>query len=420
MKIGYRPGPIARSSMQTLAVYGLRLGTQVTLLFLVARYLGPSQFGEFAAIAALAVGLGTLSSFGLGFLVLGESAKLPERGQALLAQAAPATLLSAVLLGPLYFWLCRVALESDASSTVLVLIGFSELFLVPLVLIFSQRLQGLGKIARSQALAMTPIAMRLAAILACMMMAPTVRLEAYASAYFAASLVSMLFAIWAVKEVAVIVNMEMPTASRIKAGSPYALMKFTAINPSELDKALALRLLPTAEAGIYALAARGLSMATMPVVAMVVSSQPRLFRETGNGTAYSRRLIFIVLFVAGLVGIGAGLLLAGFAAPGLEWLMGHEFAGTAEAMRMLAWAAPFMALRFAAGGVLIPLEKPLIRSGIELLGLGALIGLGLIIGSTHGISGLIVAVVSSEAFMALLFCIYLIMAIRPHRARKAG
>ena len=88
MKIAYRPDPIAYSSMQTLAIYTLRLVTQVALLFLVARYLGPSQLGESAGNAALAVGLGTLSSFGLGFLVLGESAKSPEREK--------------VLLGPVY------------------------------------------------------------------------------------------------------------------------------------------------------------------------------------------------------------------------------------------------------------------------------------------------------------------------------
>lgn len=50
----YRPGPIARSTLWTLAVFGLRLVVQVSMLFLLARYLGPAAYGEFAAVAALA------------------------------------------------------------------------------------------------------------------------------------------------------------------------------------------------------------------------------------------------------------------------------------------------------------------------------------------------------------------------------
>ena len=183
MKLSYRPGPIARSSIQTLVVYGLRLGVQLALLFLVARYLGPSQFGEFAALAALAVGLGTLSSFGLGFLVLGESAKLPARGQELLAQAVPATVLSATLLGPLYFWLCRSVLGSDSSIAVLVLIGLSDLLLVPWLGLVSHRIHGLGQVARSQIIAVLPIGLRLLGIVTCVTLAPGAGLGLYAVVY---------------------------------------------------------------------------------------------------------------------------------------------------------------------------------------------------------------------------------------------
>ena len=48
-------GPIARGTLRTTFVPGLRLPVQAGTLLLVARMLGPQQFGAFAGVAALMV-----------------------------------------------------------------------------------------------------------------------------------------------------------------------------------------------------------------------------------------------------------------------------------------------------------------------------------------------------------------------------
>ena len=58
-------GPIARGTIRTSFVLGLRLLVQADMLLIVARMLGPHQFGAFAGVAALAVILGTLLTFGI-------------------------------------------------------------------------------------------------------------------------------------------------------------------------------------------------------------------------------------------------------------------------------------------------------------------------------------------------------------------
>lgn len=53
-------GPIARATIRTSFVLGLRLLVQAGTLLLVARMLGPADYGAFAAIAAALFGMATL------------------------------------------------------------------------------------------------------------------------------------------------------------------------------------------------------------------------------------------------------------------------------------------------------------------------------------------------------------------------
>ena len=86
-------GPIAQSTLKTTAVLGVRLFVQAGTLLIVARMLGPEQFGVFVGVAALAVMLGTLSTFGSHLMLLGEMAKaaVPSWAGKCTSRKAPAT-----------------------------------------------------------------------------------------------------------------------------------------------------------------------------------------------------------------------------------------------------------------------------------------------------------------------------------------
>ena len=391
-----------------MVVYALRLGLQLALLLLVARYLGPSDYGEFAAIAALAFGLGTLSSFGMGFLVLRESARSPVSGKTMLTLDIPATFLSAALLFPLLFWLSLGVFGSGATFSVLVLIGLAELLLTPLLGLLSFRLQGIGRVAQSQALTLLPMLLRLTGIGACIAFAPGNGLELYALVHgLGAAAGLMLAGIIIRRTLALSVKFEMPTAGTLQRGSAFALMNFMTVNPSELDKALSLRLLGASETGLYALASRGLAIVTLPVVAMILSAQPRIFRDAGAVHAGTGRLIGTAIAVAFLYGLAAGALLYLAAPPLLHYALGEQYQAIGEVVAMIAMIAPFMTIRFAGGGILLALDRPLLRTGVEGIGLLLLIALALLLSPTYGMQGLIWSVLASEAAMGLLFCLSL-------------
>ena len=91
-------GPIARSTLRTSAVLGLRLLIQAGTLLVIARMLGPDQYAAFAGIAALAVLLGTFSTFGTHLVLFAEVAKDPERRSHVLSYAVPTTLITGSIL----------------------------------------------------------------------------------------------------------------------------------------------------------------------------------------------------------------------------------------------------------------------------------------------------------------------------------
>lgn len=396
-----RLGPIARSSVQTLAIYGLRFGVQLALLLLLARWLGPAHYGEFAGVAALAMGLGTLSGFGLGFVVLMDSAKSADAGAAVLARAVPATLLSAVLLLPLYLWLAVAVIGSTVGLLSLGLIGLSELLLVPLLGLLSNRLHGLGYVARSQALVLWPMALRLAGLAGCMALAPSSDLALYALVHALGALAALVLGgALAAARAQLPQNLHWPDRATLRHGARFAAMNLAAMSPGELDKALALRLLGASGTGLYALASRGMAVVTLPVAAMLQAALPRLIRELHQSDTAHRRLLRAVLSLSALYGMSAAVLLHWAAPPLLEWLLGAAYVGIGAVVAKIAWIAPFMSLRIATGATLFALGRPMLRTGIESLALALLVVLALLLVPRLGLNGLIAAVLASEASMA--------------------
>ncbi|MGE3298387.1 MAG: lipopolysaccharide biosynthesis protein [Porticoccaceae bacterium] len=383
-------------------MYGLRLGVQVALLLLLARWLGPAHYGEFAGVAALAMGLATLSGFGLNFVVLMESAKSADAGAEVLERAVPATLLSATLLLPLYLWLAVVVIGSTAGLASLSLIGLSELLLVPLLGLLSNRLHGLGYVARSQALALWPLALRLAGLVGCMTLAPTGNLDIYALVHALGALAALVLGgALAAARAQLPQSLHWPERAALRHGARFAVMNLAAMSPGELDKALALRLLGASGTGLYALASRGMAVVTLPVVAMLLAALPRLIRGLHQSDTAHRRLLRVVLSLSALYGVSAAVLLHWAAPSLLEWLLGAAYVGIGAVVAKIAWIAPFMSLRIATGATLFALNRPMLRSAIEGGAVVLLTTLALTLTPHFGLDGLVWAVLLSEAVMAL-------------------
>jgi len=409
----FMAGPIAGATLRTSAVLGLRLFAQACTLLLVARMLGPHNFGAFAGVAALAVMLGTLSTFGTHIVLLAEVSRDPQRRAGVLPFALSTTLICGSLLFALYLLLATTLLGAAGIGTsVLVALGLAELILQPLLNLPSAEHQGHGRIATSQLLITLPLALRLLAAATVWLLHPVDPLRDYAFGYLGASALALLVATLSLRHPwPALRDWRLPRRAELRHAAGYAVLNLTAAGPAELDKTLALKLLPLAAAGVYAAGARVIGALTLPVIALMLSALPRLFREGQVDRTRSNRLLRWV-FAATL---GYSLLLAAalwIVAPLFDLLFGPRYHGLGDTIRWLTLAVPGMALRIAAGSALMALGKPWMRVGFELGGLVVLTAAAFVLAPRLALSGLPLALAYSEWTMAVIGILMMLMLTR--------
>lgn len=401
--IRFTKGPIARGTVRTSFVLGLRLVVQAGTLFLVARLLGPREYGAFAGVAALAVILGTLATFGTHVVLTREVSRDPLRREHVLSYAVPLTLICGGALLVMYLLICTFALhEARVDLVVLIAIGATELLLQPLFGFPSAEFLALGHIARSQVLTTLPLVLRLAAAGAVVVLHPADPLRVYGYGYFLASFAALLVA-------TVVVHASwprfrkwrLPSVQDLRDAAGYAVLSASTSTPAELDKTLAVRLLPLATSGVFSVGARVVGAAILPVVALLLSALPRLFREAQGPSSSATRLLRWIFGAVLVYSVALGVLLW-FLAPLFVWVFGTNYRGLGLMLRWLTLAAPGMALRMAAGTVLVAFERPWLRATVEAIGVLVLVVMAVLLARRFPVTGMPIAVVSAEWTMSAI------------------
>lgn len=396
-------GPIARSTIQTSFVLGLRLLVQAGTLLLVARMLGPEQFGAFAGIAALAVLLGTFSTFGTHLVLLGEMSKDATQRDAVLSYAVPTTLVCGTLLFALYLAICELLFSNiSLPISALVCIGITETILLPLFLLPAIELLAVGKTARSQFITISPLALRMLAAVGVIVSAPETPLLVFAWFYIATALLALVIMKWYKASVWLTVKQwRIASKEQLKHSAGFAALAMTAAGPSEVDKMLAVKLLPVGVSGVYVAASRVVGAATLPVIALLLSAMPRLFRDNEEEVEQSKQLTLWIFAAIFIYSVCLATLLW-LCAPILEWLFGTQYDGLADMLAWLCFAVPALALRYATGSILITMNKPWLRARFEVIGVIVLVVTSGLLISQMGVYAMPVALACSEWLMVIV------------------
>jgi len=415
-------GPIARSTLLTTLVFGLRLVLQASTLLLVARLLGPHGYGAFAGAAALAVFLGALAALGMPLMLMRAVAREPEQGRRVLRYALPTVACGGGVIMLAYLLGCAWLFPSaELSLSVLLAVGGAEIIVQPLLLLCAAEWHGRGAVAGAQLLQVSPLMLRLACAVAVMAWAPQSALLAYAIGYLAASVLVFGVAIsLAMQPLPRWGEWHWPPRRELGEALGFAATELSRNGPTELDKALAASWLPANAAGLYAVASRMMAAVVLPVMAMVVSALPRLFRDNATTRSGSRRLILWMSGVALSYGTGVGILLWA-AAPWLDELLGPEYRGVGAVVRTLCWVVPGLSLRLVFGSILMARGAAWTRVGFEVAGLLTLVLVGAALVPERGPVGLPIALICAEYAMALAGGVMVVRASlsRPFRDRMA-
>lgn len=393
-------GPIALATLRTSLVLVMRLAVQAGTLLLLAHLLGPSNFGALAAAVALAVLHGVMSTFGTHLSLLRDLSNDHTLRDDALSLALGTTALCGAVLLSLYLTLSLTWLGTTLTDPlVIVCIGVSEILLQPFVLVAAMERHARGQIAGSQLLLTSPQLLRLLSCAVIWWTGTETPLQAYAIAHLLAVAVVLAAIVLSLPQAwPAPGRWRLPDRHQWRENSGYAVIGLSGTGPSELDKALAVYLLTPGLAGIYAAASRVVGALVTPVMAVVLSAMPRLFREAGGSDAALQKQLLAATAGYGLF----AALLMWFSSPVVDWLFGPKYAGIGETVRWLAFAIPGMALRFATMNVLTTVNLPWTRIVIEVSGLAMLTALAWWGARTYSQVGFVLAVGISEWTIATL------------------
>jgi len=371
---------LRRNTAYMVLAQAARLVVQAFYFFLMARGLGPGQYGAFVAVvAAVAIAYPFVGNGSANLMVKNvarERRLLPESlGNALLM-----TLASGLLLSVLVVPACLVVLPSVIPLSVVVLVVASDLVVYRFVDVACLAFQSVERLGWTANLNVFASLMRLAGIAAVLLVArPTV--AAWCVAYLAASAVCALVATYCV-----LTRLARPAFSglgRIRGELREGFWFSTSLSAqtiyNDVDKTMMARLATLDAAGIYAAAYRLIEVAFLPIRALLAAAYPSFFRHGEDGIGgsfrFARRLMPKPLMYSTVAAVGMIL-----AAPLVRHILGAEYARTTEALRWLSLLPLLKTLHYFAADALTGAGHQALRTLMQVVvaGFNVLVNLWLI------------------------------------------
>jgi O-antigen/teichoic acid export membrane protein len=333
---------LAKNTLFMYAGSGVRLVLQAIYFVLIARALGPSQYGAFIGAVAL-IGIATpFASLGFGGILIKNTARDRERfaeswGNALWITAIGGSLLIVLVLGASHF-----VIGGRVPLRLMLFVAFADLFCSPLITVAGQAFMAFEKLRGTASTLIVLSASRTACALFLATRVAHAAAAAWAALYLVSSAIAGIYAV-----VLVCREFGLPKLALSKIGPDLAEGFSFAIGASsqtiynDIDKTMLVRLSELSAAGIYGTAYRLVDLIFQPVSALLYSSFARFFKAGENGISGSVNVARGLLPYTLAYG-AAGAIALFFLSPVLPFILGHGFGESVEALR---WLAPLAIIR---------------------------------------------------------------------------
>lgn len=412
--------PLKRLATMTGGALLLRLVTQAAALALAARFLGPESYARTTSALSLATVLGILPNLGAGLSVIAHSERQHHRVADNWRFAWP----QHVLLGPCvalaYLGLAPWITGQQLALSVWLAFAASEIVIMPLITQLAAMLQAIDRVPHSQLLQWLVLALRVAGLVTCVILAPLHVEEAYALAIVTATLAGMLIALVVVAaEIPLWHRPRLPRREEWRDGLIYCATSGVGSASMEADKVVAVHVVDTYHAGLYATMSRIVSAGALPVIGLMMSAQPRLFEYARTGNPALRQLVPRLAWTCAALGAVAAIGL-NLCAPVLHVLLGQRFEEIQHFVPWISLAMPAMCLRLAGTNIMLTMGRTSLRIAIDVGGI-LLLTLALAAGGRlAGLAGLGLGLACSEALTALAAWSLVFFALRSPRESAQG
>ncbi len=339
----------------------LSVGFQTGYFVLLARLLGPREYGIYMGVVAASAILSQYTALGSGFIFLkhvsgDRSAFARYWGNTLLATAVAGVPL-VLILGVCSSWMLP-----KAGIVLVLVVGLGDSLLAQLTSCVSQVFQAVQEMQFTAGLLFLSNLLRFLLILG------IVLISGHAS--------SLQWAMWAlvvsgvvaaVAVVAVSVRLGRPDFPGVRflfshtgEGLVFAATSSSVNAYNDLDKVLLSHYGMESANGIYSVAYRIVNLATIPITSIYMAAVPAFFAfgesRLGESLALTRKLFSRTAFISCCSAAGMA-----FLAPVLPRILGEGFAGSVSALRWLSLIPLFRSIQWSAGDVLMGMGRQNLR-----------------------------------------------------------
>lgn len=386
-----------------------KIAIQAVYFIVLARALGPSEYGIFAAIAAIAAMTGPFSSLGTSTLLVRNVSRDKESAASQWTLVLLVSTVTGLFLVMVLVLLVPALAPTGTSIQVALAILVADILAGRLV-------ETAGMVAQAQErmgrLALYPVLLnllRLAAITSLIVyFDDDFTLTQWAWLYAAAS-ISM--AIFAVTEVSINTGIAKPDLARYrrewKDGLYFSIGLSAQSAYNDIDKTMLGRINSAEATGVYSAGFRIVDMAYTPIRAMAAASFPRFFKVGARGQR--EMLKFVKRLAAPAIGYtllaGVGLLSLAHVVP---LLLGQEYGEAVYVIQLLAPLPLLKALTFLAADALAGLNRHRARSTSQVTLAFVNIGLNLVLLPKYGVTGAVASTLITEIILATLLWFFLL------------
>jgi O-antigen/teichoic acid export membrane protein len=398
-----RGSSIARNAGWMVLGQGGGFLLQSVYFILIARLLGPFEYGLFAGAFALTSILGQYSAMGSGTLFLRYVTADREQFSVYWGNILVTTTVASVLIVAAFFVLPGDVLGTG-SRAITLLAAVANCFCFQLTASAARVFQTYEQLRITATLTLANNFVRTLA--AAVMLVVLHRATAY---QWSAATVALSLLTAAASVVVVTLRFGRPSFSfaqvrrNLVEGFGYSFASSTATAYNDVDKTMLSHYGMYAANGIYSMAYRILDVATIPIVAIREAAMPRFFRSGVEGIRAAAPLAIVLLKRA----VPLGLLAAGgvfVTAPLIPHLAGSDFRETVSALRWLCLIPLLRSLHQMSGSAITGSGLQRYRTLTQMFAVALNVGLNLWLIPRHGWLGAAWSSLATDGMLAAMNC----------------
>ena len=332
--------------------FGLRLGVQLFYFILVARLLGPKDYGAFAATLAIVSILFPFASWGSGNILIKQVSRDRTLFPLYWGAALATTLLVGTLLTAIAALVTTLLFGWERGLELALPLALGDLIGLKLTDISAQAFQAHQRLSRTAGVWLTTSGLRLAA--AASLLALPIEPSAYnwALLYALSGLLAGVLSAWQVNRAFGSGPLTLkPMRGAWLEGFYFASGLAAQGAYNDIDKTLLSRLVSDEVSGTYTAAYRVLDAGFTPIKALLYASYPKFFQKGASGLKGARSLA-LKLVPWGLAASLVAALSLAVASPLIPLLLGEKYRSASQILVLLAPILIFRTLHYFAADAL--------------------------------------------------------------------